>query len=67
MDRDRVSEITYDLIIFRSRLAGQQPKEVSNKLNFKSFMDHYEKYPVAQALYNKMVRLIWTYLTCTYF
>ena len=42
----------------RSRLGGQKPKEVSSKLNFCSFMDHYQSYNTAQALYNKMVRLL---------
>jgi len=42
----------------RSRLGGQKPKEVSSKLNFCSFMEHYQSYSVAQALYNKMVRLL---------
>ena len=42
----------------RSRLGGQKPKEVSSKLNFSSFMEHYQSYTTAQALYNKMVRLL---------
>ena len=43
----------------RSRLGGKGAKEVSSKFNFNSFMDHYQAYPTAQALFNKMVRLIW--------
>ena len=42
----------------RSRLAGEKPKEISSKLNFSSFLDHYQSYTVAQQLYNKMVRLL---------
>ena len=42
----------------RSRLAGEKPKEISSKLNFSSFLDHYQSYSVAQQLYNKMVRLL---------
>ena len=45
-------------VIFRSRLAGVKPKEISSKLNFSSFLDHYQSYGVAQQLYNKMVRLL---------
>ena len=44
--------------VSRSRLAGNKPKEVSQKLNFNSFLEHYQAYPTAQTLYNKMVRLI---------
>ena len=43
---------------FRSRLGGNSPKEVSQKLNFSSFLDHYKSYSVAQGLYNKIVRLL---------
>ena len=42
----------------RSRLGGKGAKEVSSKFNFNSFVDHYQAYPTAQALFNKMVRLI---------
>ena len=42
----------------RSRLAGGKPKEISSKLNFSSFLDHYQSYSVAQQLYNKMIRLL---------
>ena len=42
----------------RSRLGGKGAKEVSSKFNFNSFMDHYQAYTTAQALFNKMVRLI---------
>ena len=42
----------------RSRLAGEKPKEISSKLNFSSFLDHYQSYSVAQQLYNKMIRLL---------
>ena len=43
---------------FRSRLGGQKPKEISSKLNFASFLDHYQSYPIAQQLFNKMIRLL---------
>ena len=42
----------------RSRLAGKSRKEISSKLNFGSFLEHYKSYHVAQDLYNKMVRLL---------
>ena len=42
----------------RSRLAGKSRKEISTKLNFNSFLEHYKSYNVAQDLYNKMVRLL---------
>ena len=42
----------------KSRLAGRSRKEVSSKLNFGSFLEHYNSYNVAQDLYNKMVRLL---------
>ena len=42
----------------RSRLGGQKPKEISSKLNFASFLDHYQSYPIAQQLFNKMIRLL---------
>jgi len=42
----------------RSRLGGQPIKPVSTKLNFSSFLEHYQAYPTAQALFNKMVRLL---------
>ena len=42
----------------RSRLGGKGAKEVSSKFNFNSFVEHYQAYPTAQALFNKMVRLI---------
>ena len=42
----------------RSRLAGNKPKNVSNKLNFKSVLEHYQSYTTAQTLYNKMVWLL---------
>ena len=45
-------------LFFRSRLAGEKPKDVSNKLDFSSFVEHYKAYPTAQALYNKMVKLL---------
>ena len=47
-----------NLLLCRSRLAGEKPKDVSNKLDFKSFMEHYKSYAVAQALFNKMVKLL---------
>ena len=37
---------------------GRGRKEISSKLNFCSFMEHYNSYAVAQNLYNKMVRLL---------
>ena len=43
---------------YRSRLGGQKPKEISSKLNFASFLDHYQSYPIAQQLFNKMIRLL---------
>ena len=42
----------------KSRLAGTSRKEISTKLNFGSFLEHYKSYNVAQDLYNKMVRLL---------
>ena len=42
----------------RSRLVGKSRKEVSDKLNFSSFLEHYDSYSVAQQLFNKMVRLL---------
>ena len=42
----------------KSRLAGKSRKEISTKLNFGSFLEHYKSYNVAQDLYNKMVRLL---------
>lgn len=45
-------------LLFRSRLGGQKPKEISSKLNFASFLDHYQSYPIAQQLFNKMIRLL---------
>ena len=42
----------------KSRLAGKSRKEISTKLNFNSFLEHYKSYSVAQDLYNKMVRLL---------
>ena len=42
----------------RSRLGGLKPKEISTKLNFSSFLDHYQSYAIAQQLYNKMIRLL---------
>ena len=42
----------------RSRLSGEIPKAVSNKLDFESFLKHYKSYDVAQALFNKMVKIL---------
>ena len=42
----------------RSRLAGEDPKAVSNKLDFQSFKKHYDSYTVAQALFNKMIKIL---------
>ena len=42
----------------RSRLSGEVPKAVSNKLDFESFLKHYKSYDVAQALFNKMVKIL---------
>jgi len=42
----------------RSRLGDKKPKEISSKLNFSSFLDHYQSYPIAQQLFNKMIRLL---------
>lgn len=42
----------------RSRLSGEVPKAVSNKLDFESFLKHYQSYDVAQALFNKMVKIL---------
>ena len=42
----------------KSRLSGKCRKEISTKLNFNSFLEHYKSYGVAQDLYNKMVRLL---------
>ena len=42
----------------KSRLAGKSRKEISTKLNFNSFLEHYKSYSVAQDRYNKMVRLL---------
>ena len=44
--------------ISRSRLAGEDPKAVSNKLDFQSFKKHYDSYTVAQALFNKMIKIL---------
>ena len=45
-------------LVSRSRLAGEKPKDMSGKLNFASFIEHYKSYSVAQALYNKMIKLL---------
>ena len=42
----------------RSRLSGEVPKAVSNKLDFESFLKHYKSYDVAQTLFNKMVKIL---------
>ena len=42
----------------RSRLAGNVPNSVSNKLDFQSFKQHYNSYNVAQALFNKMIKIL---------
>ncbi len=43
----------------RSRLAGEKIKEdVSTKLNFKTFLEHYKTYATAQVLFNKMIKLL---------
>ena len=42
----------------RSRLGGEKIKDVSTKLNFKTFLEHYKTYGVAQVLFNKMMKLL---------
>ena len=45
-------------LLSRSRLSGEVPKAVSNKLDFESFLKHYKSYDVAQSLFNKMVKIL---------
>ena len=46
------------MVHVRSRLAGEKIKDVSSKLNFNSFLDHYKTYAVAQVLFNKMIKIL---------
>ena len=41
-----------------SRVAGEEPREVSRKLNFSSLLTQYKDYRVAQELYNNMVKAL---------
>ena len=41
-----------------SRVAGEEPREVSGKLNFSKLLEQYRNYKVAQELYNKMVKAL---------
>ena len=55
---DETSTTFTSTTISRSRLAGEDPKAVSNKLDFQSFKKHYDSYTVAQALFNKMIKIL---------
>ena len=41
-----------------SRVSGEEPREVSRKLNFSSLLTQYKDYRVAQELYNNMVKAL---------